>query len=129
MKRFLQILALVSLVAVGPLSAQLRIPEIAYDAADILRLPDNIYMGEAVGVRLGVVDGVGVWVRVAVNVGVKLAGTNGVFVAVKVGLGVWVATGVGGGMEGACVGEAATAGLTVGVRRPGARRMAIRPAQ
>jgi len=50
MKRFLQILALVSLVAVGPLSAQLRIPEIAYDAADILRLPDNIYMGEAVGV-------------------------------------------------------------------------------
>ena len=89
----------------------------------------TVGLGEAVGVRLGVVDGVGVWVRVAVNVGVKVAGTNGVFVAVKVGLGVWVATGVGGGMEGACVGEAATVGLTVGVRRPGARRMAIRPAQ
>ena len=61
------------------------------------------------------------------NVGVKVAGTNGVFVAVKVGLGVWVATGVGGGTAGPCVGEGE--GLTVGVIWPGARRIAIRPAQ
>jgi DNA-binding beta-propeller fold protein YncE len=34
----------------APLDAQLVVPEIPYDAADILRLPDDIYMGEAVGV-------------------------------------------------------------------------------
>ena len=33
-----------------PVSAQYAIPEIAYDAIDPLKLPDNLYLGEAVGV-------------------------------------------------------------------------------
>jgi hypothetical protein len=51
MRRSIQafIVAVVVLLA-GSLSAQLSIPEIPYDAADLLRLPDRIYMGEAVGV-------------------------------------------------------------------------------
>ena len=43
--------ALVAALAVGvTLGAQMPVPEIAYDAADILKLPDNIHMGEAAGV-------------------------------------------------------------------------------
>ena len=33
-----------------PLAAQLSIPEIPYDAVDPIKLPDDIYLGEAVGV-------------------------------------------------------------------------------
>ena len=32
------------------MSAQLTVPEIAYDAVDPIKLPDNLYLGEAVGV-------------------------------------------------------------------------------
>jgi len=39
----------IALVAV-PATAQLNIPEIAYDAVDPLKLPDDLYLGEAVGV-------------------------------------------------------------------------------
>ncbi|HEY6361842.1 MAG TPA: peptidyl-alpha-hydroxyglycine alpha-amidating lyase family protein [Vicinamibacterales bacterium] len=39
-----------SLALGGPLSAQLNIPEITYDAAEPLRFPPNIHLGEAAGV-------------------------------------------------------------------------------
>src|SRR5438093_1045816 len=40
-----------ALVCASPLVAQVSIPEIPYDsAANLLKLPDNIYLGEAVGV-------------------------------------------------------------------------------
>jgi DNA-binding beta-propeller fold protein YncE len=44
--------ALLAALAVAPVSlrAQLSIPEIAYDAVDPIKLPDNLYLGEAVGV-------------------------------------------------------------------------------
>ena len=38
------------LVLASPVVAQLSIPDIAYDAVDPLKLPDNLYLGEAVGV-------------------------------------------------------------------------------
>src|SRR5262245_1946177 len=51
MKRSLQILFALAFVALGvSVSAQLTIPEIAYDAVDPIKLPDNLYLGEAVGV-------------------------------------------------------------------------------
>jgi len=37
-------------LAVTPAGAQLAIPEIAFDAIDPITLPDNLYLGEAVGV-------------------------------------------------------------------------------
>ncbi len=43
-------LVAVALVAGPPLVAQLSIPEIPYDAVDLLKMPEHIYMGEAVGV-------------------------------------------------------------------------------
>jgi len=82
---------------------------------------------EAVGVGVIVADGVGVWVKVAVKVGVSETGTNGVLVAVEVALGVKVSVGLAPGRGVTRVGEAE--GLAVGVSLPGARRMAIRPAQ
>ena len=51
MKRSLQLLLASSVVLVGvSVSAQLTVPEIAYDAVDPIKLPDNLYLGEAVGV-------------------------------------------------------------------------------
>ena len=44
--------ALLVVLGLAPVSlgAQLSIPEIAYDAVDPIKLPDDIYLGEAVGV-------------------------------------------------------------------------------
>ena len=51
MKRSLQLLLAATVVLLGvSLSAQLTVPEIAYDAVDPIKLPDNLYLGEAVGV-------------------------------------------------------------------------------
>src|SRR4029434_9376484 len=51
MKRSLHVLLALAFVALGvSVSAQLSIPEIAYDAVDPIKLPDNLYLGEAVGV-------------------------------------------------------------------------------
>jgi hypothetical protein len=50
MTRRLQLVALSLLVLGAPLLAQLSVPEIVYDAVDPLKLPDNLYLGEAVGV-------------------------------------------------------------------------------
>lgn len=51
MKRSLQLLLASSVVLLGvSVSAQLTVPEIAYDAVDPIKLPDNLYLGEAVGV-------------------------------------------------------------------------------
>jgi hypothetical protein len=50
MKRFLQ-LVVVAAVCAAPLLAQSSAPEISYDAnVDLLKLPDNIHLGEAAGV-------------------------------------------------------------------------------
>ena len=50
MKRFLQ-LALGLVLCAAPLVAQNPAPDIAFDSnADLLKLPDNIHMGEAAGV-------------------------------------------------------------------------------
>ena len=50
MRRSLQLVAVAVLLMVSPGMAQLSFPEIAYDAIDPLKLPDNLYLGEAVGV-------------------------------------------------------------------------------
>jgi hypothetical protein len=50
MKRLLQLVTLAVVVLGGAVSAQLSVPEIAYDAVDPIKLPDNLYLGEAVGV-------------------------------------------------------------------------------
>jgi DNA-binding beta-propeller fold protein YncE len=50
MRRSLQLVAVAMLLMVSPVIAQLTFPEIAYDAIDPLKLPDNLYLGEAVGV-------------------------------------------------------------------------------
>src|SRR5438477_12952954 len=52
MKRASQLFLIAAAVLfVGALSAQNSIPEIAYDsAANFLKLPDGLYLGEAVGV-------------------------------------------------------------------------------
>src|SRR5438552_11665536 len=50
MKRFLQ-LAIGLVLCIAPLVAQNAAPDIAFDSnADLLKLPDNIHMGEAAGV-------------------------------------------------------------------------------
>src|SRR3954453_20584524 len=50
MKRFIQ-LAVAICACAAPLVAQSSAPDLAYDAnADLLKLPDNIHMGEAAGV-------------------------------------------------------------------------------
>lgn len=49
MRRSLELLIGLALLT-GPLFAQTSTPEIPYDAADLLKLPDHIYMGEAAGV-------------------------------------------------------------------------------
>src|SRR6187549_1364817 len=51
MKRSLQLLLASLAVLLGvSVSAQLTVPEITYDAVDPIKLPDNLYLGEAVGV-------------------------------------------------------------------------------
>jgi DNA-binding beta-propeller fold protein YncE len=50
MTRALRLAALAVVLAAAPLGAQLSIPEIPYDAVDPIKLPDDIYLGEAVGV-------------------------------------------------------------------------------
>src|SRR5258708_10448515 len=52
MKRSFQILLVAAaMFLAGPLFAQLSVPEIPYDSApNFLKLPDNLYLGEAVGV-------------------------------------------------------------------------------
>ena len=50
MTRALKLAALAVVLAASPLNAQLSIPEIPYDAVDPIKLPDDIYLGEAVGV-------------------------------------------------------------------------------
>jgi DNA-binding beta-propeller fold protein YncE len=51
MRRFLQISMAVALFAGIPAFAQISVPEISFDsAAEPLKLPDNLYLGEAAGV-------------------------------------------------------------------------------
>src|ERR1044072_1669353 len=50
MTRALKLAALAVVLAASPLNAQLSIPEIPYDAVDPIKLPDDIYLGEAAGV-------------------------------------------------------------------------------
>ena len=50
MTRALTLAALAVALAAVPATAQLNIPEISYDAVDPLKLPDDLYLGEAVGV-------------------------------------------------------------------------------
>src|SRR5215213_9453833 len=52
MRRICQrlLLTLLTLAGSAGLEAQLSIPEIPYDAIDPIKLPDNLYLGEAVGV-------------------------------------------------------------------------------
>jgi NHL repeat len=50
MTRALKLAIVAAVLMVMPATAQLVIPEIAYDAVDPLKLPDDLYLGEAVGV-------------------------------------------------------------------------------
>src|SRR3954467_14967055 len=51
MKRSTHLLGAVAALALGASLAAQNAPEIAYDAnADLLKLPDNIHLGEAAGV-------------------------------------------------------------------------------
>jgi glucose/arabinose dehydrogenase len=53
MRRYFQISLAAALLAGIPASAQFLMPEIAFDsAADPLRLPDNIHLGEVAGVAI-----------------------------------------------------------------------------
>src|SRR6266851_4120782 len=51
MRSFQILIAAVAMFFASPLFAQLSVPEIPYDSApNLLKLPDNLYLGEAVGV-------------------------------------------------------------------------------
>src|SRR5688572_21780997 len=50
MTRALKLATLAIVLVKAPAAAQLSIPEIAYDAVDPIKLPDDLYLGEAVGV-------------------------------------------------------------------------------
>jgi hypothetical protein len=50
MTRALKLAALALLLATSPAGAQYAIPDIPFDAVDPLKLPDDLYLGEAVGV-------------------------------------------------------------------------------
>ena len=51
MRRVIYLITAALAISAGGLSAQLSIPEIQFDAvADLLKLPDNVHMGEAAGV-------------------------------------------------------------------------------
>jgi DNA-binding beta-propeller fold protein YncE len=80
MKRFLQLSAVaVALICSSPLHAQLYVPEIPYDSApNLLKLPVDIYMGEAVGVATNSKGHIFVFTRTgSTNV---TTGTNRAFV-------------------------------------------------
>jgi DNA-binding beta-propeller fold protein YncE len=80
MRRSLQILSAVAAIFfASPVFAQLTVPEIPYDsAANLLKLPDNIYMGEAVGVATNSKGHIYVFTRTgSTNV---TTGTNRAFV-------------------------------------------------
>jgi DNA-binding beta-propeller fold protein YncE len=80
MKRSLQIwLAAAAIFFASPLFAQLTVPEIPYDSApNLLKLPDNVYMGEAVGVATNSKGHIYVFTRTgSTNV---TTGTNRAFV-------------------------------------------------
>jgi DNA-binding beta-propeller fold protein YncE len=80
MKHSLQIwLAAAAIFFASPLFAQLTVPEIPYDSApNLLKLPDNIYMGEAVGVATNSKGHIYVFTRTgSTNV---TTGTNRAFV-------------------------------------------------
>jgi NHL repeat len=80
MKRIFQLVAVaLTLLFAGPLSAQLVVPEIPYDSTpNFLKLPDNLYLGEAVGVATNSKGHVFVYTRTgSVNV---TTGTNRAFV-------------------------------------------------
>lgn len=69
MKRALRLLTVVVAVASGsPLVAQLSVPEIPYEAADFLKLPPNLYLGEAVGVATNSKGNIFVFTRSGENV-------------------------------------------------------------
>jgi DNA-binding beta-propeller fold protein YncE len=51
MNRIIKVALLLALAAApAPVLAQLSIPELPFDAVDPIKLPDNLYLGEAVGV-------------------------------------------------------------------------------
>ena len=80
MKRSLRVLLTATLfAAASPAFAQLSIPEIPYDSApDLLKMPDDIYLGEAVGVATNSKGHIYVYTRTgSVNVS---TGTNRAFV-------------------------------------------------
>ncbi|HZI31712.1 MAG TPA: hypothetical protein VFF11_05185, partial [Candidatus Binatia bacterium] len=80
MRRTFQILlAAAGMFFAAPLFAQLSVPEITYDSApNLLKLPDNIYMGEAVGVATNSKGHIYVFTRTgSTNV---TTGTNRAFV-------------------------------------------------
>ena len=80
MKRAFQFLLIpMLLLFASPLFAQLVVPEIPYDSpSDLLKLPDNLYMGEAVGVATNSKGHIYVYTRTgSINV---TTGTNRAFV-------------------------------------------------
>lgn len=78
MKRSLFLICMLSVLAARPLAAQ-SIPEIAYDSApNFLKMPDDIYLGEVLGVATNSKGHIFVYTRTgSVNV---TTGTNRVFV-------------------------------------------------
>jgi hypothetical protein len=80
MRRSLHILsAVVAMLFGSPLFAQLSVPEIPFDSApNLLKLPENLYMGEAVGVATNSKGHIFVFTRTgSTNV---TTGTNRAFV-------------------------------------------------
>ena len=80
MRRSLRVLsAIVAILFASPLLAQLSVPEIPYDSApNLLKLPENLYMGEAVGVATNSKGHIFVFTRTgSTNV---TTGTNRAFV-------------------------------------------------
>ena len=72
------LLAATVLLCVSPAFAQLVVPEIPYDAVDMLTMPEGEYMGEAVGVATNSMGHIFVFTRTgSVNVS---TGTNRAFV-------------------------------------------------
>ena len=70
-------LGLAALILAGPIAAQRSTPEIAFDAVDPLTMPDDIYLGEAVGVATNSLGHIFVYTRTG-SVNATL-GTNRVF--------------------------------------------------
>ncbi|MGE3842669.1 MAG: peptidyl-alpha-hydroxyglycine alpha-amidating lyase family protein [Vicinamibacterales bacterium] len=69
MTRALRLLAFgLALTSATPARAQLSVPDIPYDAADILKLPPNLYLGEAVGVATNSRGHIFVYTRSGENV-------------------------------------------------------------